>query len=150
MFFIFLIMSVGCTSNIPIIPGINPNPPVNPDNSTVSYIEVTAPSSTINVNQSLQLTVRGYNSEDEWVILDKSKIKLWKWTVSGCPVCIEGLVSLSPTSNSLTTTFSSGASGNFYIGAYYKEDAEAEIKSDYMEVQVTSKVKTIYDISPEQ
>ena len=152
MIFIFITMSVGCTVSNPIIPGIiDPNPTVNPANSTVSYVKVTASSSTIKVNQSIQLVVKGYNTDDEWVILDKSKIKLWKWTVQGhCYICIEGSVDLSPKSGSLTTTFTSGVTGTFFIGAYYKENAEAETKSDYMTVQVTSKVKTIYDINSKQ
>ena len=145
---ILIISLCGCSNN-PIIPGTNPNPSVNPGNSTVSYIRVTASSETMEVNQSQQLVVKGYNSDDEWVILDKSKIILWKWTVTGqCGPCIDGLVSLSPTSNSLTTNFSSGAPGTFHVVAYYEENAEAEIISDYLTIQVTSKAKTIYDINP--
>ena len=145
---ILIISLCGCSNN-PIIPGTNPNPNVNPQNSTVSYITVVASSETMEVNQSQQFVVKGYNSEDEWVILDKSKITLWRWTVTGqCGPCIEGLVSLSPTYNSLTANFSSGAPGTFHIAAYYKEDAEAETISDYLTVLVTSKAKTIYDINP--
>lgn len=145
--FVLLVLS-GCNT-IPTIPGTNPNPSVNPENSEVSYIEVTSSVSTIETGQSLQLVVKGYNSEGEQVILDKSKLFMWKWTVTGvaCADCISGLVSLSPTSNSLTTTFTSGAAATFHIAAYYKENAESEIKSSYKTVQVTSKVKTIYDIN---
>ena len=147
---ILMISLCGCSNNsiIPVIPGTNPNPSVNPGNSTVSYIKVVASSETMEVNQSKQLVVKGYNSDDEWVILDKSKIILWKWTVTEqCGPCIAGLVSLSPTVNSLTTNFSSGAPGTFHIVAYYEENAEAEIISDYLTIQVTSKAKTIYDIN---
>jgi len=149
---LLIIFICGCSNvpGIPTVPGLNPNPNVNPENNTVSYIKVVASSSTMEVNKSQKFVVRGYNSDDEWIILDKSKIILWEWTVSGCPVCIEGQVSLSPKSNSLTTTFTSGVSGKFYIASYYKEDAETDTISDYMEVQVTSKVKTIYDINPKQ
>ena len=133
---LFIIFGFGCTSN-PIIPVIEPNPTVNPDNSTVSYIEVTASSSTIKVNQSQQLVVKGYNSDDEWVILDKSKIKLWKWSVQGqCYVCIEGSVDLSPKSSSLTTTFTSGVTGTFFIGAYYQENIGDDYITDYTEIKV--------------
>ena len=79
---ILMISLCGCSNN-PIIPGTNPNPSVNPQNSTVSYITVIASSETMEVNQSQQFVVKGYNSEDEWVILDKSKIILWRWTVTG-------------------------------------------------------------------
>jgi len=137
MFFIFLTMSIGCNGNNPILPGIDPNPAVNPDNSTVSYIEVTASSTTINVNQSQQLVVRGYNSDDEWVILNKTKIILWDWSVQGqCYDCVVEFVNLSPQSDSLTTSFTSGVTGTFYVVAYYQENAGDEYITDYTEIKV--------------
>jgi len=135
MFFMFLTMSIGCSGTNPIIPGIDPNPTENPANSTVSYIKVTASSSTITVNQSLQLVVKGYNSDDEWVILDKTKIKLWKWTVQGCYDCFKDYVDLNPKSGSLTTTFTSDKAGTFFIGAYYQENVVDEF-TDYTEIIV--------------
>ena len=131
-------MSIGCNGSNPIIPEIiDPNPTVNPDNnSTVSYVEVSASSSTIKINQSLQFIVKGYNSDDEWVILDKTKIKLWDWSTLGCPTCYEGFLYLSPKSGSLTTTFSSAKTGIFYIVAYYQENIGDDYITDYTEVQV--------------
>jgi len=129
---IFTIISIGCVSDS-IVPGIDPNPVVNPDNSTVSYIEVTTSSSTIKVNQSQQLVVKGYNSDDEWVILDKSKIKLWKWTVQGCYDCFKDYVDLNPKSGSLTTTFTSDKAGTFFIVAYYQEN----VGDDYIPTYYT-------------
>ena len=133
-----ILFTVGCVSEYttPGVPAVNPNPSTNPDNSTVSYIKVSADSFTIKVNQSLQLVVKGYNSDDEWVILDKSKIKLWDWSTLGCPACFEGFVNLSPKSGSLTTTFSSGMVGTFYIVAYYQENPGDEYITDYTEVKV--------------
>jgi hypothetical protein len=138
MFFIFLIMSVGCTGNIPTIPGINPNPTENPANSTVSYVEVSTSSSTIKINQTQQLVVKGYNSDDEWVILDKSKVKLWDWSTLGCPACFEGFLYLSPKSGSLTTTFSCGKVGTFYIVAYYQENLGDDYLTDFTEIKVVN------------
>ena len=129
-------MSIGCNGSNPIIPGIDPNPSVNPGNSTVSYIEVTVSSSTIKVNQSIQLTVKGYNSDDEWVILDKSKIKFWKWSVQGCYDCFKDHVDLNPKSGSLTTTFSSTKAGTFFIGACYQENAGDGDITDYTKIIV--------------
>jgi len=138
MIFILITMSIGCTGSTPIIPEIiDPNPTDNPDNSTVSYVEVSASSSTIKINQSLQFVVKGYNSDDEWVVLDKSKIKLWDWSTLGCPACFEGFVNLSPKSGSLTTTFSSSKAGTFYIVAYYQEKIGDDYITDYTEVKVT-------------
>jgi len=139
MIFIFITMSIGCNGSNPIIPGIiDPNPTVNPDNSTVSYVKVSASSSTIKINQSQQLVVKGYNSDDEWVILDKSKVKSWDWSVTGqCYNCVVEFVDLSPKSGSLTTTFSSGVIGTFYIVAYYQENPEDLYITDYTEVKVT-------------
>ena len=138
MISVFIFISSGCNGSNPIIPGIiNPNPSVNPDNSTVSYVKVNAASSVIQVNQSLQLVVKGYNLDDEWVILDKSKIKLWDWSVIGqCYNCIVESVNLSPKSSSLTTTFSSEVTGTFYIVAYYQENLGDDYITDYTEVQV--------------
>ena len=140
MIFILITTGTGCSGSNPIIPGIiNPNPTINPDNSTVSYVEVSASSSTIKVNQSLQFLVKGYNSDDEWIILDKSKIYSWGWTVENqCYNCVKPYMDLSPKSGSLTTTFSSGKSGTFYIVAYYLENAGDEYMTDYAEVKVTN------------
>jgi len=138
MILIFITMSIGCTGNNPIIPGItDPNPTVNPDNSTVSYVIVSAASSTIKINQSQQFVVKGYNSDDEWVILDKTKIKLWKWSVQGqCYVCVKPYVTLTPQSSSLTTIFTSGVTGTFYVVAYYQENTGDEYITDYTEIKV--------------
>jgi len=142
----------GCSSATPTTPGIDPNPDENPNNSEVSSIEVTSSASTMQTGETMQFVVKGYNSDSEQVIVDKSKITLWKWTVTGvaCASCVSGLVSLSPTSNSLTTTFSSGAAATFHIAAYYKESAGADAISDYKTIQITSKVKTIYDINSKE
>ena len=138
MIIVFTFISSGCNGGNPIIPEVNPNPSTNPDNSTVSYVKVSAALSTIKVNQSLQLVVKGYNSDDEWVILDKSKIKSWGWTVQGqCYNCVKPYVDLSPKSGSLTTTFTSGVTGTFFIVAYYQENAGDDYITDYTEVKVT-------------
>ena len=129
--FILILFTSGCVSDS-IVPGIDPNPTVNPDNSTVSYVKVSASSSTIKINQSLQFVVKGYNSDDEWVILDKSKIKYWVWSVQGqCYVCVKPYVTLTPQSSSLTTTFTSGVTGTFFIGASYQET-----EPSYTEIKV--------------
>ena len=134
---LFVLIGSGCNSiNSTVTPGINPNPDTNPGNSTVSYVEITPSSSTIKLNQSLQLVVKGYNSDDEWVILDKSKIKLWNWSVLGCPDCFEGFVNLSPKSGSLTTTFSSAQVGTFYVVVYYQENIGDKYITHYTEVKV--------------
>jgi len=137
MFFIFLTMSIGCNGINPILPGIDPNPVENPANNTVSYLEVTTSSTTIKFNQSQKLVVRGYNSDDEWVILDKSKIKLWIWSLQGiCPSVVRPYVTLTPPSSSLTTTFTSGVTGTFYIGCVYQENVGADPITDDTEIKV--------------
>lgn len=64
VFIIILLMVVcffaGCSHiDNPLIPEINPNPTVNPENSTVSYIKVGALLFTIKVNQSIELVLKG-------------------------------------------------------------------------------------------
>ena len=132
-------MSIGCNGSNPIIPGIiDPNPTVNPANSTVSYVIVSTASSSVKVGESVQIVVKGYNSDDERVILDKSKIKSWDWSVIGqCYNCVKPYVNLSPKGASLTTTFSSGKSGTFFIVVYYLENLGDEYIHDYTEVKVT-------------
>jgi len=138
MIFILITMNIGCTGSNSIIPEVNPNPTVNPNNNTVSYVKVSTTSPTIKINQSLQFVVKGYNSNDEWVILDKNKIKLWKWTVHGCYDCFKDHVDLNPKSSSLTTTFTSDKAGTFFIGVYYKENVGDEYKTDFTELIVTN------------
>jgi len=135
-----ILFTIGCVSEYttPGVPEINPNPAVNPDNSTVSNVKVSAASSSVKVGESVQIVIKGYNSDDEWVILDKSKIKSWDWSTLGCPACFEGFIDLSPKSGSLTTTFSSGKVGTFYIVAYYQENPGDEYITDYTEVKVAN------------
>lgn len=138
IFLLFLTVFSGCEVNTSLTPVLSPNPTNSPENNTVSYVKVVPSSSNTKVNQSIQLTVKGYNTEDEWVVLDKSNLKLWKWTVQGqCYNCIEGEVSLNPKSNSLITTFSSGVAGTFFIGAYYRENISDDYITDYVEIKVT-------------
>ena len=81
--------------------------------------------------------MKGYNSDDEWVILDKSKIKLWDWNVQGqCYVCVKPYVTLTPQNSSLTTTFTSGTTGTFFIVAYYQENVGDDYITDYTEIKV--------------
>ena len=131
------ILGFGCTTNI-VLPNINPNPAANPDNDTLSYVTVSATSDIVKVGESVQIVVKGYNSDDEWIILDKSKVYSWGWTVQGqCYLCIKPFVELSPKSGSLTTTFSSGKSGTFFIVVYYLESAGDDYITDYTEITVT-------------
>lgn len=135
-----LLFTSGCVSEYttPGVPGIDPNPAANPENNKVSSVKVTPLSSSIKVNQSLQLVVRGYNSDDEWVILDKSKVILWKWTVMGqCYDCVKDDVKLTPKSGLLSTTFTSGVTGTFYTVVYYQENAGDEYITDYVQIIVT-------------
>jgi hypothetical protein len=131
------ILGFGCTTNI-ILPDVNPNPTINPENDTLSYVKVSTTSPSVKVGESVQIIVKGYNSDDEWIILDKSKVYSWGWTVQGqCYNCIKPFVNLSPKSGSLTTTFSSGKAGTFYIVVYYQENAGDDYITDYTEVKVT-------------
>lgn len=139
MISIFITISVGCNGSNPIIPGTDPNPTVNPENDTLSYVTVSTTSASVKVGESVQIVVKGYNSDDEWIILDKSKIIKWGWTVKNqCYICIKDSVDLFPKSASLTTTFASGVTGTFYIVAYYQENAGDDYITDYTEVKVTN------------
>jgi len=135
---VLAILGFGCTTNI-ILPNVNPNPTINPDNDTLSYVKVSTTSSSVKVGESAQIIVKGYNSDDEWVILDKSKLKSWDWSVQGqCYNCIVDYVNLSPKSNSLITTFSSGKTGTYFVVAYYQENLGDVYITDYNEVKVTN------------
>jgi len=131
------ILGFGCTTNV-ILPSVNPNPAANPDNNTLSYVTVSAASASVKVGESVQIIVKGYNSDNEWIILDKSKVYSWGWTVQGqCYLCIKPFVELSPKSGSLTTTFSSEMTGTFFVVVYYLESAGDDYITDYTEITVT-------------
>jgi len=131
------ILGFGCTTNV-VLPSVNPNPAANPDNDTLSYVTVSSTSASVKVGESVQIIVKGYNSDNEWIILDKSKVYSWDWTVQGqCYLCIKPFVELSPKSGSLTTTFSSGKSGTFFIVVYYQENPGDKHITDYTEITVT-------------
>jgi hypothetical protein len=131
------ILGFGCTTNV-ILPSVNPNPAANPDNDTLIYVTVSPTSASVKVGESVQIIVKGYNSDDEWIILDKSKVYSWDWTVQGqCYLCIKPFVELSPKSGSLTTTFSSGKTGTFFVVVYYLESAGDDYITDYTEITVT-------------
>lgn len=139
MILILITMTLGCSGSNPIIPGIiNPNPSVNPENDTLSYIQVSSSSAGLKLGESVQIIVKGYNSDNEQIILDKSKVYSWGWTVQGqCYNCIKPFVELTPKIGSLTTTFSSGVKGTFFIVAYYLENAGEDYLTDYAEITVT-------------
>lgn len=138
LFIVLCVLFAGCSFNTSLTPGLNPNPENGPEDNSVSYIKVIPSSDSAKVNQSIQFAVRGYNSDDQWVILDKSKVKAWKWTVQGqCYNCIAGDVELSPKSGSLTTNFTSGVAGTFFIAAYYQENIADDYIADYIEIKVT-------------
>jgi hypothetical protein len=131
------ILGFGCTTNI-VLPSVNPNPAANPDNDTLSYVKVSTTSPFVKVGESVQIIVKGYNSDDEWVILDKTKVYSWGWTVQAqCYNCIKPFIELSPKSGSLTTTFSSGKTGTFFVVVYYLESAGDDYITDYTEITVT-------------
>ena len=131
------ILEFGCTTNV-IPPIENPNPISNPENDTLSYVKLSTTSTSVKVGESVQIMIEGYNSGNEQIILDKSKVYSWDWSVQAqCYSCVEHFVELSPKSGSLTTTFSSGKSGTFFIVVYYLENLGDEYIHDYTEVKVT-------------
>ena len=131
------ILEFGCTTNV-IPPIENPNPTSNPENDTLSYVKLSTTSTSVKVGESVQIMIEGYNSGNEQIILDKSKVYSWDWSVQAqCYSCVEPFVELSPKSGSLTTTFSSGKSGTFFIVVYYLENLGDEYIHDYTEVKVT-------------
>ena len=131
------ILEFGCTTNV-IPPIENPNPTSNPENDTLSYVKLSTTSTSVKVGESVQIMIEGYNSGNEQIILDKSKVYSWDWSVQAqCYSCVEPFVELFPKSGSLTTTFSSGKSGTFFIVVYYLENLGDEYIHDYTEVKVT-------------
>lgn len=96
------------------------------DSYTVSYIKVTPSSASMKVNTSKVFKVYAYDSENEVIPIDPSKVT-WKW--GGCSVC--GLsAEINPKSGSTKTTFTPKKSGSYRIYATYKN------KTDYSPITV--------------
>ena len=109
--------------------GVTPSPPsdeYDEENTELSYIKVLPGSAELSVNQSKKFEVKAYNSDDKLIEMDISKIE---WIcVYECPVC--GVVwKLSPTKNSLQTTFTPLETGGYKVWAKYEGKwAKADVK----------------------
>jgi len=108
---IFLIFNSGCNY-------IAPDPNVNYDNYTISYIKVFPSTATMNVNDSKSFEVKAYDSEDNLIPIDVSQVD---WVGSyECIAC--GIVwKLNPGSGSTSTYFTPEEEGEYNLYAHYKE-----------------------------
>ncbi len=103
----------GCDGFTPSMP----NDEYDEENTELSYIKVLPGSAELSVNQSKKFEVKAYNSDDNQIEIDVAKIK---WVVTyECPVC--GVVwKLSPTQNSLQTTFTPLDTGSYEVWAKFE------------------------------
>jgi hypothetical protein len=53
-----------------------------------------------------------------------------------CYDCVKDDVKLTPPNGSLTTTFSSGKAGKFFVVVYYQENTGDDYITDYTEIRV--------------
>ena len=113
---LFLILNSGCIFVTP-----------DYDSYTVSYIRVNPSVVTMQVNTSKIFKVWAYDSEDNSIPIDPSKVT-WDW--NACFVC-GASAELNPKSGSLKTTFTPYSTGTYKVYAYYKG------KNDYSPITVT-------------
>ncbi len=113
---IFLILISGCMF-------------VTPDyNSyTVSYIKVIPSEATMQVNTSKIFKVLAYDSEDNLIPIDPSKVS-WDFAFQ-CPLCTD-VGEINPESGSISTYFTPKNIGRYNVYAHYKG------KTDYSPVNV--------------
>ncbi|GAB4114420.1 MAG: hypothetical protein Kow00103_08160 [Candidatus Caldatribacteriota bacterium] len=127
IFFLLIIMIyllVGCSSMVPDIP----NEEYDEENTILDYIKVFPNNVVMKVNQSQKFEVKAYNSDNHLIAIDVSQVK---WVVVyECPVC--GKVwNLSPTSESIQTTFTPLEIGDYEVWANYKgEWAKANVEAN--------------------
>lgn len=113
---IIIILNSGCTFMTP-----------NYDNYIVSYIRVSPSSATMQVNASKQFEIKAYDSEDNLVPVDPSKVD-WDWGPK-CSTCGK-TAKVSPENGSIKTNFVPYSTGTFKVYVYYKD------KTDYSPVNV--------------
>jgi len=87
---------------------------------TVSYIKVTPSSASMKVNTSKVFKVYAYDSENEVIPIDPSKVT-WSW--SGCSAC-GASAEINPETGSTKTTFTPEKSGLYKIYATYKNKTD--------------------------
>jgi hypothetical protein len=115
IFIIFLsaFLFIGCDGVVPSTPGDE----YDEENTELSYLKVLPGSTELKVNQSKKFEVKAYNSDNNLVAIDVTKVK-WVATYE-CPVC--GVVwKLSPTKNSLQTTFTALEAGSYEVWAKFE------------------------------
>lgn len=123
--FIVLLLN-GCNGFTPSLP----NDEYDEENTELAYIKVIPAKAEMKVNQSKNFQVKAYNSENKLIAIDISKIR-WIATYQ-CLAC--GVVpKLSPTENSMKTTFTPPVSGNYKVWAKFEG---ADIKWAKAEVAV--------------
>ena len=109
--------------------GIAPSTPDNEydeENTELAYIKVLPGQAEMSVNQSKKFEVKAYNSDNKLIAIDISQVK---WVAAyECIAC--GVVwKLSPTQNSLQTTFIPLDAGSFKVWANYNgEWAKANVQ----------------------
>jgi hypothetical protein len=124
--FLIPILLTGCDGFTPLMP----EEEYDEENSVLEYLKVLPSSVEMTVNQSIKFEVKAYNSEDNLIAIDVTKLK-WVATYE-CPVCgVEG--KLYPAENSLQTTFTPLETGNYEVWAKYEG---TEIRWAKAEVEV--------------
>ena len=110
--------------------GIAPSTPddeYDEENTVLDYIKVLPGQEEMSVNQSKKFEVKAYNSDNKLIAIDASQVK---WVAAyECVAC--GVVwKLSPTQNSLQTTFTPLETGDFKVWANYEGKwAKADVKA---------------------
>lgn len=108
-----MLLLIGCNFSIPNFP----NEEYDETNTILAYIMVFPAEVEMTINQSQKFEVKAYNSDNKIIAMDVSEVK---WVaVYQCLSC--GKVwKLSPTQNSLQTTFTPLKTGKYKVWANYQ------------------------------
>lgn len=121
--FLIIFLLTGCDGFTPSLPGDE----YDQENTLLEHLKVVPSQAIMSVNQSKKFEVKAYNSDNNLISIDVSQVK---WVAAyECSAC--GKVwNLSPTQNSLQTTFTPLATGSYKVWAKFEGTEVKWAKAD--------------------
>jgi hypothetical protein len=124
--FLIPIFFTGCDGFTPLMP----EEEYDEENTVLEYLKVLPSSVEMSVNQSKKFEVEAYNSDNNLIAIDLTKVK---WVASYECIACGAVWKLFPAEKSLQTTFTPLETGNYEVWAKYEG---TEIRWAKAEVEV--------------